>query len=211
MRTYAAGVSHQQVSIEESYGASPAYAYAAGKPKFSQEVNGVQTVHDYAATTEHGAVHKHTTTTMANGELVAAQSRKTEEFIAANDTVTFEQESIWDGENWLLLSTTAFEYDEQKRVVRTNRGNGRSSSSTWMCCGKLSETDENGITTTYGYNSAHELVETIRPEVREGDALVTPETITTSRHLLAGGEWSSRSRSRGWEGEYFLLEEASTF
>ncbi len=54
------------------------YAYATGKPKFSQAVNGVQTWYAYEATTEHGAIHKHTVTTKANGELVAAQSRKTE-------------------------------------------------------------------------------------------------------------------------------------
>ena len=191
-RTYAAGVSHQQVSIEESYGASPAYAYAAGKPKFSQAVNGVQTVHDYAATAEHGAVHKHTTTTMAAGELVPGQSRRTEEFIAADDTVTFEQESIWDGATWLLLATKAYEYDEQRRVVKTSRGNGRATTTAWMCCGKLSETDEDGITTTYGYNSAHELVETIRPEVRDGDTLVTPETITTYTRDAAGRTLGTR-------------------
>ena len=163
-----------------------------GKPKFSQAVDGVQTVHEYEATTLHDAIHKHAVITKANGELVAAQSRKSEEFIAADDTVTFEQESIWDGENWLLLSTTAFEYDEQKRVVRTTRGNGRSSSTTWMCCGKLSETDEDGITTSYGYNSAHQLVEVIRSEVKDGDVVVTPETITTYTHDAAGRTLTTR-------------------
>ena len=184
--THIAGTSQVQTSIEESYGESPAYAYAAGKPKFSQEVDGVQTWHDYEATTEHSAVHKHTTTTMAAGALVAAQSRKTEEFIAADDTVTFEQESIWNGTEWLLLSTTAYEYDAQQRVVKTTRGNGRFSTSSWMCCGKLSETDEDGITTTYGYNSAHELVESIRAEVKDGEVVVTPETITTYTRDAAG-------------------------
>ena len=191
-RTYAAGVSHQQVSIEETFGEQPAYAYAAGKPKFSQAVNGVQTWHEYEATNEHGAMHKHTSITKAAGALVAAQSRKAEEFIAADDTVTFEQESIWDGENWLLLNTTAYEYDEQQRVVRTTRGNGRSSSTTWMCCGKLSETDEDGITTSYGYNSAHQLVETIRSEVKDGDVVVTPETITSYTHDAAGRTLTTR-------------------
>ena len=191
-RTYAAGVNHQQVTIEETFGTAAEYAYAVGKPKFSQAVDGVQTVHEYEATTLHDAIHKHAVITKANGELVAAQSRKSEEFIAADDTVTFEQESIWDGENWLLLSTTAFEYDEQKRVVRTTRGNGRSSSTTWMCCGKLSETDEDGITTSYGYNSAHQLVETIRSEVKDGDVVVTPETITTYTFDAAGRTLTTR-------------------
>ncbi|MDO5465199.1 MAG: sugar-binding protein, partial [Akkermansia sp.] len=191
-RTYAAGVSHQQVTIEETFGTAAEYAYAVGKPKFRQAVDGVQTVHEYEATTLHNAIHKHSVITKANGELVAAQSRKSEEFIAADDTVTFEHESIWDGENWLLLSTTAFEYDEQKRVVRTTRGNGRSSSTTWMCCGKLSETDEDGITTSYGYNSAHQLVEVIRSEVKDGDVVVTPETITTYTYDAAGRTLTTR-------------------
>ena len=86
--------------IEERYGEAPEYSYVAGKPKFSQAVNGVQTVHEYEATTLHDAIHKHSVISKANGELVIAQSRKTEEFIAADDTITFEQESIWDGENW---------------------------------------------------------------------------------------------------------------
>ena len=190
--TYAAGVGHQQVTIDESYGESAAYTYAAGKPKFSQTVNGVQTWHDYEATTEHGAVHKHTVTTKANGELVAAQSRKTEEFIAANETTTFEQEFIWDGENWLLLNTAAYEYDEEKRIIKTTRGNGRFSTTEWMCCGKLSETDEDGITTSYGYNSAQQLVETIRSEVKDGEVVVTPETITSYTYDAAGRTLSVR-------------------
>ena len=190
--TYAAGVNHQQVTIDETYGEAAAYAYAAGKPKFSQAVNGVQTWHDYEATTEHGAVHKHTVTTKANGELVAAHSRKTETFIAANETTTFEQDFIWDGENWLLLNTSAYEYDEEKRVTKLTRGNGRFSTTEWMCCGKLSETNEDGITTSYGYNSAQQLVETIRSEVKDGEVVVTPETITSYTYDAAGRTLSVR-------------------
>ena len=178
--------------IEERYGEAPEYSYAAGKPKFSQAVNGVQTVHEYEATTLHDAIHKHSDITKANGELLAAQSRKSESFIAADDTTSFEQESIWNGSAWLLLNTTAYEYDEQQRVIKTTRGNGRTSSTTWMCCGKLSETDEDGITTSYGYNSAHQLVETIRSEVKDGDVVVTPETITSYTHDAAGRTLTTR-------------------
>ena len=184
--TYAAGVNHQQVTIDETYGEAAAYAYAAGKPKFSQAVNGVQTWHDYEATTEHGAVHKHIETTKSEGELVAAQSRKTETFIAADDTTTFEQDFIWDGENWLLLNTTAYEYDDEQRVTKTTRGNGRFTTTEWMCCGKLRETDEDGITTTYAYDSAHQLIETSRDAVYDGDVCVTPETITEYTRDAAG-------------------------
>ncbi len=192
--TYAAGVNHQQVTIDETYGEAAAYAYAAGKPKFSQAVNGVQTWHDYEETSEHGAIHKHTVTTKANGELVAAQSRKTESFIAEDETTIFTQESIWDGTQWLLLNTTAFEYDDEQRVTKTTRGNGRFSTTEWMCCGKLRETDEDGITTTYAYDSAHQLIETSRDAVYDGDVCVTPETITEYTRDAAGRVLSTTRR-----------------
>ena len=182
----AGGSSQQQVSIEETFGAESAYAYAAGKPKFSQDVTGVQTVHEYEATTEHGAIHKYTTITKANGELVAAQSRKSESFIAANDTTTFVRESIWDGTQWLLLNTTAYEYDEQQRVTKTTRGNGRFSTTEWMCRGPLTKTNENGITTTYSYDSARQLIETSRDAVYDGETCITPETITEYTHDAVG-------------------------
>ncbi len=190
----AGGSSQQQVSISSNYGESAAYAYAAGKAKFSQSVNGVQTWHDYEATTEHGATHKHTVTTKAEGELVAAQSRKNEAFIAANDTTVFEQESIWDGTQWLLLNTTAYEYDAQHRVTKTTRGNGRFSTTEWMCCGVLRQVDEDGIVTSNAYNSAHELTETSRSEVYDGDICVTPETITEYTRDAAGRVLSTTRR-----------------
>ena len=192
--TYAAGVNHQQVTIDETYGEAAAYAYAVGKPKFSQAVNGVQTWHDYEATSEHDAIHKHTVTTKANGELVAAQSRKTETFIAEDETTIFTQESIWDGTQWLLLNTTAYEYDDEQRVTKTTRGNGRFSTTEWMCCGKLRETDEDGITTTYAYDSAHQLIETSRDAVYDGDVCVTPETITEYTRDAAGRVLSTTRR-----------------
>ena len=182
------------MSIEETFGAEPAYAYDAGKPKFSQDIDGVQTVHEYEATTEHGAIHKHTSITKANGELLAAQSRKSESFIAADDTTTFEQESIWDGTQWLLLNTTAYEYDEQQRVVKTTRGNGRFSTTEWMCCGVFNETDEDDVTTTYTYDSARQLTEISRDAVYDGETCITPETITEYTRDAAGRVLSTTRR-----------------
>ena len=115
-----------------------------------------------------------------------------EEFIAADGTTSFEQESIWNGSEWLLLNSTAYEYDEQQSVVKTTHGNGRFSTTAWMCCGRLSETNEDGITTAYGYNSAHQLVEIIRAEVKDGDVIVTPESITTYTRDAAGRTLTTR-------------------
>ena len=61
---------------------------------------------------------------------------------------------------------------------KKTRGNGRFTSTTWMCCGRLSETDEDGITTTYAYDSARQLTEVSRNAVYDGDTCITPETIT---------------------------------
>ena len=190
----AGGSSQQQVSIEESFGPEPAYAFAAGKPKFSQDETGVQIWYEYEATSEHGAVHKRTAITKANGELVAAQSHMSESFIAADDTISFEQESIWNGTQWLLLNTTAYEYDEQQRVVKTTHGNGRFSTTEWMCCGRLSETDEDGITTTYAYNSARQLTEISRSAVYDGAVCITPETITEFTRDATGRTLSTTRR-----------------
>ena len=192
----AAGSSQEQTSVEETYGEAAAYPYAAGQMKFTRDIAGVETSYDYEAAAEHGAAHKKTVITKAGGGLVAGQSRKTESFIAANGTVLFEQESIWDGENWLLLSNGAHEYDEEGRRTKTTRGNGRVSATSWMCCGKLSETDEDGVLTSYGYNSAHQLVETIRSEISDGDTVITPETITTYTRDASGRALQTR-RDRG--------------
>jgi len=140
-------------TVTVTKGEGAAYPYASGKPKFSQAANGVQTCHEYEATSEHGAVHKHTSITKADGELVAGQSRKSEEFIAAYGTVTFERKSVWDGSAWLLLDSAAYEYDGQQRVIKTTRGNGRVNTKTWMCCSVLSEPDEDGVRTDYAYDN----------------------------------------------------------
>ena len=175
----AAGSSQKQISVEETYGEAAAYPYAAGRMKFTQNMAGIQAWYEYEAAEEHGAAHKCTVITKVNAELVPGQSTKEESFIASDDTVISERKFIWDGREWLLLSSDSYEYDEELRCIKTTHGNGRISTATWMCCGKLSETDEDGVITDYGYNSAHQLVETIRSEVRDGDMVVTPETIVT--------------------------------
>ena len=69
----------------------------------------------------------------------------------------------------------------------TTKGNGRISTTEWMCCGPLRETDEDGITTGYGYNSAKQLVETIRSATE-----TTPEMITSYSYDAAGRTIATR-------------------
>ncbi len=54
----------------------------------TREVNGVQTWHDYAATTEHGALYTETVETRVNGEAVPGQSTRTTTWITAEGSAS---------------------------------------------------------------------------------------------------------------------------
>ncbi|KAA3227287.1 RHS repeat protein, partial [Akkermansia sp. BIOML-A35] len=170
----ALGSDEVHTSISETYGEAAQYPYARGRQKMSQGINGVQTIYTYEATTDHGALHKETSTVQANGSIVPGQSTRTVQYIAENGTTTRKEQYVHTGEDWSLISSEDYEYDAELKLIKTIRGNGRTSTTEWMCCGPLKETDEDGIVTTYGYNSARQLVETIRSATE-----TTPETITS--------------------------------
>ena len=191
----AAGSSFTQNKVEETWLSTAENVYARGRVKMRQEVNGVQTHFEYAATAEHNALYTVTSETRVNGVAVAGQSRRTVEFIsAAGNTIRKEEYALLaDGEAWALLSGVTHTYDVKNRLVGTLKDNGRSTTRTLNCSGQvLTETDEDGVTTTYGYNTARQLVEVIREEIKDGDVVVTPETITTYTHDAAGRTLSVR-------------------
>ena len=69
--------------------------------------------------------------------------------------------------------------DKENRWIKRTRGNGRVTEREMMCCGPLWEKDDDGIMTTYSYNTARQLVEVSRSEVTDGETIVTPETIVS--------------------------------
>ncbi|KAA3298054.1 RHS repeat-associated core domain-containing protein, partial [Akkermansia sp. BIOML-A8] len=152
-----------------------------------QGINGVQTVYTYEATTDHGALHKVTSTVQAKGSIVPGQSTRSVEYIAQNGTTTRMEQYVHTGENWSLISSEDYQYDAELKLVKTTKANGRTSTTEWMCCGPLRETDEDGITTSYAYNSAKQLVETIRSATE-----TTPETITSYMRDAKGHILSTR-------------------
>ena len=168
----ALGSDQVHTSVEETYGEAAEYPYARGRRKMSQGINGVQRVYTYEAAAEYGAVHKVTEIVQANGSIVPGQSTRNVEYIAENGTTTRKEQYVHTGEGWSLIASEDYEYDDEQRLVKTTKGNGRTITTEWMCCGPLRETDEDGITTSYGYNSAKQLVETIRSATE-----TTPETI----------------------------------
>ncbi|MCD8062491.1 MAG: hypothetical protein LUE13_09180 [Akkermansiaceae bacterium] len=183
----ALGSDQVHTSVSETYGEAAQYPYARGRQKMSQGIDGVQTVYTYEATTEHMAVHKVATTVQANGSIVSGQSTRSVQYIAENGTTTRREQYVHTGDEWSLISSEDYEYDAELRRIKTTRGNGRTSTTEWTCCGLLRETDEDGITTSYGYNSARQLVETIRSATE-----TTPETITGYIHDAAGRVISTR-------------------
>ena len=168
----------------------------------SQAVNGVQTHYEYAANAAYGALYTVTTETRVNGAAVAGQSRRSVEYVAANgNTMRVEEYALLsDGETWALLSGVTNTYEEKNRLVGTLKDNGRSTSRTLNCSGQvLSETDEDGITTIYGYTNTRLLVEMTRSEVSipaedgtDSRIIVTPETITSYTYDAMGRTLSVR-------------------
>jgi len=183
----ALGSDQVHTRVEETYGEAAEYPYARGRRKMSQSIDGVQTVYTYEATAEYGALHKVTETVQSNGSIVPGQSTRNVQYIAENGTTTRKEQYVHTGEGWSLIASEDYEYDDEQRLVKTTKGNGRVSTTEWMCCGPLRETDEDGIVTGYGYNSAKQLVETIRSATE-----TTPEMITSYSYDAAGRTIATR-------------------
>lgn len=136
----------------------------------TREVNGVQTWHDYAATTEHGALYTETVETRVNGEAVPGQSTRTTTWITAEgQRVREESHVLLSSGEWVITDSSSYEFDTQNRWVKRTGGNGRVTQRELMCDGRLLwNIDENGVRTDYTYDTARQLVETTRSAVMTG-------------------------------------------
>ncbi|MCD8062217.1 MAG: sugar-binding protein [Akkermansiaceae bacterium] len=183
----ALGSNQIHTSISETYGEAAEYSYARGRQKLTQGIDGVQTVYTYESANEYGAIHKVTETVQANGSIIPGQSTRSVQYIAENGTTTRNEEYVHTGEKWSLISSEDYEYNPEGKRIKTMRGNGRLRMTEWMCCGPLRETDEDGVVISYGYNSAKQLVETIRAATE-----TMPETITSYTKDAAGRTIATR-------------------
>ena len=192
----ASGSSVTQTRVEETWLSTAPNPYARARTKMTQDINGVQTHYEYAAATQYNALYSVTSETRVAGATVPGQSRRTVEYISAEGNTLRHEEYILlpDGETWAQLSSVTNTYDVKNRLVGTLRSNGRSTTRTLTCTGDvLTETDENGLTTSYGYDTARQLVEIIRSEVCDGETVISPETITTYTRDAAGRILSERT------------------
>ncbi len=193
-RTTAGTPATTQITVTETYTAEHTNPYAAGRPRMSQASNGVQTWYDYAATALHGALYTVTAETRVEGAPVAGQSTRSVEYISADGNVLrSESYLLLSSGVWAFTSGETHQYDMQNRRIATLHDNGRSRSCGYICTGELLwEVDEDGVRTDYGYDASRRLVETIRSEVRNGETVITPETITTYTRDAAGRVLSTR-------------------
>ena len=188
------GVAGTRLTAEEQWLAGAANIHARGRTRFSRDLDGVQTWHDYAATTEHGALYTETVETRINGEAVPGQSTRAVTWITAEgQRVREENYLLLSTGQWALTGSAVYEFDTQNRWVKRTAGNGRLTERELMCDGGLLwEIDENGIRTDYAYDTARQLVEVTRSAVMDGETVITPETITTYARVAAGRAPSTR-------------------
>ena len=188
------GVTGTRLTATEQWLAGAANIHARGRMRMTRDLNGVQTWHDYAATTEHGALYTETVETRLNGETVPGQSTRTIAWITAEgQRVREESHVLLSSGEWAITDSASYEFDTQNRWVKRTAGNGRVTQRELMCDGRLLwGIDEDGVRTDYAYDTARQLMETTRSGVTDGETVVTPETITTYARDAAGRILSTR-------------------
>ncbi len=177
----ALGSSETRTSVRETYGPAAPCTYARGRVKTVQTPDGILKTYEYATETAYNAAYSVTITQTANGTVVPGQSTRSIAYIRADGLIACEEQYAHTGGNFSLLSREIYDYDAEGHKCRTTLANGRIRTTEWMCTAPLRETNEDGIVTTYGYDSARHLVETIRSATE-----TTPETITSMTTDAAG-------------------------
>lgn len=187
-RAVALGATGTRLTVTEQWLASAPDPYARGRVRMTQAVNGVQTWYDYAAANEQGALYTETEETRINGESIAGQStRKTTWITAQGQRVREESYVLLSEGEWAFTDSADYEFDTQNRWVKRTRGNGRITERALMCDGRtLWEKDEDEVRIDYAYDTARQLVETSRSAVVDGEAVITPEIITSYIRDAAG-------------------------
>lgn len=179
-RTTALGEENVRLEVKESWLGTAPNVYARGRLKMKQDMGGIQTHYAYEETDQYGALYKVTAETRIAGACVPGlSSRKVTYVSGQGNNMRYEQYvQLADGV-WSMTDASSYEYDVENRWVKRTRANGRVYERMMTCCGPLWERDENGVTTSYSYNTARQLTETIRSAIADGETMITPETITS--------------------------------
>lgn len=174
-RTTALGAEGEQLEITETWLPSTPHQHARGQMKMKQAINGQQSTWTYQPENRYGALYSITRETQLAGASVPGHSTRQVSYISTQGNKTREEQYVQlvNG-TWALKESADYEYDKENRWIKRTRGNGRVSRREMMCCGPLWEQDEDGVMITHSYNSARQLVESIRSATP-----TTPETISS--------------------------------
>lgn len=174
-RTTALGAAGEQLEVTETWLPTAPNEHARGRLKMKQALDGLQTACSYEVADQYGALYKVTKETQLAGAAVPGHSTRQVTYVSTQGNATrMEKYAMLTDGTWALTDTADYEYDSEKRWIKRTGGNGRVTEREMMCCGPLWEKDEDGVVTTYSYNTARQLVETIRSATE-----TTPETITS--------------------------------
>ena len=177
-RTTALGAEGERLEVKETWLGTAPNVHARGRLKMTQGTDGVQTHYAYEPTDQYGALYRVTAETRVAGEPVPGHSTRKVTYVSEQgNNMRYEQYALLTDGTWAMTDASTYEYDAENRWTKRTRANGRVYERAMMCCGPLWEKDEDGVLTTYSYNTARQLVEAIRSEVADGATVVTPEMI----------------------------------
>ncbi|MEG0427750.1 MAG: RHS repeat-associated core domain-containing protein, partial [Akkermansia sp.] len=172
-RTTGLGVVGARLEVTETWQGAAPNPHAQGRLKMVQGIDGIQTHYDYEANTDYGALYKQMEETRVDGQSVLGKSLRWINYVSAEgNTLRAEEYALLTNGAWELTDAADYEYDRENNWIKRTRANGRVAERAMMCCGPLWERDEDGVLTTYSYNTARQLVEIIRSATE-----TTPETI----------------------------------
>ncbi|MEG1601780.1 hypothetical protein, partial [Citrobacter sp.] len=174
-RTVALGQTGTLLEVTETWLGTAPNPHARGRLKMTQGVDGIQTAYTYEESSEYGSLYKVTAETQIEGIAVPGHSSRKVTWVSEQgNNMRYEQHAMLTDGTWAMTNAETYAYDNENRWIKRTRANGRVYERAMMCCGPLWEKDEDGVTTSYSYNSARQLVETIRSATE-----TTPETITS--------------------------------
>lgn len=176
------GIMGTRLEVTETWQGTASNPHAQGRPKMIQGEDGVQTMYTYEEDDSYKATYRQTEETGINGELVPGQSVRKVRYVSADgNDLRVEKYAFLSDKTWELTDAADYEYDRENHWIKRTRANGRVTQRAMMCCGPLWEKDEDGVLTTYSYNTARQLVELIRSATE-----TTPETIISYTRDAAG-------------------------
>ena len=187
-RTTSLGSNAIKLSISEIWLSSAPSTHARGRVKMKQNTNGIQSHFSYEETSEYDALYKIVEEQRVNGELISNQSSRDVRYVSMEGNTTRMEKYVLINSDWILVDSEDYLYNDSNQWIRKTCGNGRVTEREMLCCGPLWERNEDGVLTSYSYDSLRRVTEVIRSSTE-----TTPETITSYLYDAVGHKIQTRT------------------